>query len=137
VAILNELAKRLPGFKPGKPITLADGQAWHFPKPMLTLFPAIDETAALSFCKSKWLYRDSTDELVDKVFAAETFVDEANALLTLAVRLLCRNYDLDAEALIALLPWSLDDESPDPMWVEIIDLVLGRASKRTASGSGQ
>jgi hypothetical protein len=133
--VLDEQALRTPGFQPGVPIVLGDGQAWHFPRPSLMLQPVMKEDGSVAFDQYRHSYETRCDELVDELFAATNFFDEANATLALAVHALRRNYQLDAQAVRTLFAYRTEDEAHKAMWESIRDVVLGRSPKPIASGS--
>jgi hypothetical protein len=119
----------------GIPITLADGEAWLFPRPKVGLSALVDSTGRPRFAqKSTRSFGADYDALVDAFIEADDGVNEAEALLALAVDLLGRNYDLAPSELVTLLPRWFDDDANQEMWRAIADAALGRAPKPTPVG---
>lgn len=132
---LDETAHRRDGFTRGVAIELADGQAWHFPRPLLGLLPEEADDGSVRFGeRARCVFGAAYDALVDAFLEADDGRAEVDALLALAVDLLRRNYDLPAGALRALLPRVPDLDSNTRMWRAIADLALGRAPKPTPVG---
>jgi hypothetical protein len=132
---IDEQGLRREGFREGVPIALADGQAWHFPRPVLTFYPTFEGGGKPTFSDSRHTFGPKYDDLVEGFLASEDGYEEANGLLALAVDLLARNYDLRPEDFRALLPRMVGDLDNDVMWGAIADVALGRAPKPTAGGS--
>jgi hypothetical protein len=93
----HEVSARRLHFRPGPSIRLADGQWWTFPAP-----PGRDASGVAGF----------GPDYVAAVAAIGEAEDEAErfrAELALAICLLCRNYDLDPDALCDLLGYRPGD----------------------------
>jgi hypothetical protein len=132
---LDEEALRRPEFVEGEPIELGDGQSWHFPRPVLELYPVPGPDGRLRFDGVRRSFGEDYDRKLD-AFVAATGLDEMNAALEVAVDLLDRNYDLTPEDYGSLLRWRPGDEENAAMWQAIADVALGRdAPKPTAVGS--
>lgn len=132
---LDEHALRKEGFQEGVAIQLGDGHEWHFPKPVLELTPTVAPDGSYKF-SDKFIPFGSEefDAKVDAYIQAEG-VEELNCLLSLAVDLLSRNYELTLEHYRALLPFRPGDDQAHDMWQQIGDVALGRGPKATAGGS--
>jgi len=128
--MLDEKALRKPTFIDGHKVTLADGQAWTFPRPRIRLRPKIgvdgrvDIGGGPSFGPE---YDDQLDVLFGAVDAEP--VERLRVKFEVAVRLLRSNYDLtdrDVGELIVLEP---GDAASDERWEQLSDVLLGSAPK--------
>lgn len=126
--MLNESQWRIPSAR-GKWIKLADGQKWMLREPVLEFRAVVDESGVATFEK-----KAAVDPLIDRYVAATEAIDEAEALLNVALSLLEPNYDLTRRELVTLLPWRKDEDN-QAMWQEIANLALGVAPKPTPVGS--
>lgn len=127
----DEAAARRPDFEPGVPVTLADGQPWHFRRPTVEMYPAIGEGGSVSVGYS---FGPAYDAMMDDLEAAAPGVDQVAALMKLAVHLLRPNYDLTPADYRALLPFRGGDEANAAMWQSIAATALGTGGKKPSGG---
>jgi len=141
----DEAALRRPGFSPGHAVRLADGQEWTFPKPTLVLTPARRPDGTFGVRSSDPFGPEHQRHLEAVMEGGEGMPwAEYQALrIGLAASLLCRNYDLDDEALADLLPYDLAGDSTAEMWRRLDRVAMGfppeggaEAPKPSAVGSG-
>jgi hypothetical protein len=90
----DPLIRRRPGFRPGTPVLLADGQAWVLPDP--------DVSAGLT---------PPLDALIAGVVEAGDATERLRAELALGIYLISANYDLPPLALGPLLEFRPGDPS--------------------------
>lgn len=145
---LDERALRRDTFTDGPRIVLGDGQEWTLPKPVIDLDapkrvdfrPTVGPDGQLVMDGGRLLFESSFgpewDARVEAFQIAEPGLEETNLLLNLAWDLLQRNYALEAAEAYYLLPVRTNDEANAAMWEAIVDVILGRSPKPTASGSG-
>lgn len=134
-----ESETRRPEWVEGSPIKLADGQVYHFRRPVVEFRlsfdggkPKFGETklgtgTADSFGPEFW-------ELLDEFHRAEEADDRLNAYAAMSVWLLRLNYHLDDDAIVELLPFVASDEDNQAMWSAIIDVASGAGKKAMPGG---
>jgi hypothetical protein len=136
---LDEKALRRPEFQEGVPVTLSDGQAWHFPRPVLAGFGFTRGADGRTRLVRSFDAPDGFDRLVDAFVNAEGPSEEAVALADLAYDLLSRNYSLSFADCRPLLRLAAAGDpgaaGSDAMWSEIADVAMGRGPKPTPAGS--
>jgi hypothetical protein len=128
---LSEATTRRPDFVEGIAIRLANGEAWHFPKPVIEFRLRLGD-GKLSFPEQGRYgdghMRDFGPEywsLFEAACDAADGLDRLNAYATLAVALLRRNYDLTDTQVIALLPYCRTEEPNQEMWNSILEIAMG------------
>lgn len=135
--MIDEIGRRKANFDGANsvPVVLADGQAWHFPKPWVELWPrfeagAVRSTYPLLTCGPR----------LDALIAATREADSDAALLsaaaTLGAWLLQSQYDLSDADLDTLFRGSMAD--PDSWsWVgEIMEVATGSRGPKRWRGGG-
>ena len=140
---IDEKTRRRPDFLDGVPVRLADGQAWHLPKPKARFAFAGDGFSVQLSCGAS-----TTDE--DRAYNAayeannaavesdeSTFSDVVAAQMRLAAALLRRNYTLSDEEVGGLLVFSYseDDEPYYTIKETVLSLALGRGAPKASAGS--
>jgi hypothetical protein len=128
----DEQAVRKPEFTEGIKIILADGKAWHFPKPQAIgfIFVRVDGKTKL---KRGFGWGEPYEKLVDAYVVSTTVSEEAVALFDLALYLLERNYAITFDDLRHLLHKARSDEpeetraANEAMWRTISDVALGNS----------
>lgn len=134
--MLNEAELRKEGWVEGEWITLADGNRWCFPRPMIELGPEFGDDGSIELGKPRVTIDSTYDAKMEDYITSENGVDEVRALMRLAVDLLSRNYDLKPEHYREILKYRVGDESSKAMWAAIGDVAIGNSPpKPTASGS--
>jgi hypothetical protein len=135
---IDEFSRRRPdGFRDApeaEPIVLCDSQAWLIPKPLVEFFPlAGGELGASATFGPDF---DALVAAVDDTAAADPFDFRAHlrALFALGRDLLLRNYDLDNDALAALLRYRPGDDANRAMWGAILDVAAGNGPKASRGG---
>ena len=128
------------------PITLADGQAWYFPRPWLEIRPIFREGKATA--RTRLLTcGDELDTLLEAIGTEEDGIAQALSILTLGAFLLLRNYDLADDELGRLFILRPGDPDSDRILHEILDVATGHGiaalgwrilidPKACAAGSG-
>jgi len=132
---LDEVALRAPGFTPGVPIRLADGQEWSFPKPVVKLCPVLDDDGAVSIGGVPSFGPDY-DDLVEAWYASHSLgpPDQIKAMFALGVDLLKRNYTLTPADLRRLLRFHGADAADQQTWEQIADVATGKSPKPSPAG---
>ena len=139
----DETSLRRATFLGGEPITLADGLAWHFPRPCVVFRPRFSGGSVSSrfgtdlgpdFDRAVREISDlASPREDDETAPGRAFVD---ALMNLAVLMLRINYDLSDDQLGALLEYRVDDEGSQDTWGAILDVARGNAPKPTSGTTG-
>jgi hypothetical protein len=106
------------------PVMLADGQAWHIPKPWYTICPVFEAGKAKTSYPF-YTYGKDDDELIEFIGEAETLSTQICGVATLAARLLQHQYELTDSELDQLLCFR-DGEPDSEEWL--------RAVMRVATG---
>lgn len=137
--MLSEIALRRPAFTDGHKLVLGDGQEWTFPKAILRWHPAPTPAGGFEPKKSPPYgpeFQAKLRELMDST--EETDDAESRRIelrMVLAAELLSRNYDLDEDALAALLPLDYEVDGNFEMWRGVYYILMGLAApKPTAVG---
>lgn len=134
--MLDEKALRKPGFSEGYAVTLADGQAWTFPKRSYSFYPEISEDGTVTLGRES-NFGGNYDRQLDILFRDEDADDSDLMLLQfrLSVDLLKRNYDLTGDDFRQIL--RLDSSAPESqeMWNSIAMVLMGIVPKPSAGGS--
>lgn len=128
---LDEQTLRRDTFTLGEVITLWDGQAWHFPRPMVRWrhsyrndIPDPEPYTSLGHDF------DAASRAVRE--AGEATADPIGLVLGLAAAMLTANYDLTRDDLAGLLVYDPGDPSNASSWREIIRVALGEAPRTPA-----
>lgn len=133
---LDEKALRKPEWNEatGQWLTLADGQSWLFPKPVVRLKPKrVEGKITLSSSVSSF-----GPDFDAKVKALDDENDFVVAVFELADDLFARNYDLSEDDRLELLAWNPqpDPETGDPFLGAIVAIARGtNAPKLSTAGS--
>jgi hypothetical protein len=115
------------------PITLADGQAWYFPRPWLEIVPHFRDGKAVD--RSRLLTcGPELDLLLEAIAEEEDPAREILSVMTLGGFLLLRNYDLADEDLERLFVYRPRDPASQDMLRSIIDVATGGGGMRGLSG---
>jgi hypothetical protein len=134
--MLDEKALRKPGWSEGEWVTLCDGKAWCFPRIILDLGPEIGEDGSVDLGKPRPSLDDAYDRLLDAYIASNNALEEARALMRIAVHLLGFNYDLTPGDYRVLLRRRIGDQANLEIWRAIAEVAIGNdAPKPTAAGS--
>jgi len=132
---LDEKARRRDPFAGGVPVVLGDGQEWSLPRPRIGFYPGVGEDGSLRFGEQpESVFGRDYDALLDAYVEAEDGSAAIRSLLSLAVDLLRRNYDLPPADLRTLLPRFYDDDGNTEMWRAVADVAVGRSPKPTPVG---
>lgn len=135
--MLNEPARRRPGFRDGPRIVLGDGQEWTFPRPWLRLYPARAVAGGPLSAQGKPSYGTDYLALVDQLVDCDPADIPARLALQfqMAACLLERNYELDDHDLARLLAIDVADPDCEARWLQINQVLMGRPPKPSADGS--
>jgi hypothetical protein len=129
--MIDEKARRKPGFTPGVGVVLADGQEWTFALPRLRVTPGrrVDgsgfhaELGRVGLADyPRWAAIIAGDDPVPNREYWDIRV-AAGATLLLA------NYDLSDDELASLLVWVSADPASEERWDRIDDAILGVVPK--------
>ncbi len=132
--MLDESALRKSTFQADSaPVVMADGQAWHLPRPYVEFFPRY-EGGQLVTVASETHLGPEFDRLVEAALPSDTGGVSFQAYFALAGWLLERNYDLPDEALGALLRHRRDDDASIERMRGVLDVATGQAPKAPAAG---
>lgn len=139
--MLNERVLRKPEWTEGAWITLADGQSWCFPKPMLREFrPVFSADGLAKFGASLNSFGPGYLARLDALMACEPGIEQIEMVATIGADLLRKNYDLDDDQLGSLLCYVMTDdgeleEDCHDMWQSICNVAAGVAGKPMPAGS--
>lgn len=132
---MNEVEKRRsPGFEPGVPVVLADGQAWQFPRPMVRWRKVYREDVPVLEGRSS--FGPEFDAAKERYVAGTTLREVGLASIDLAEVMLLRNYDLSRDELADLLPYTDEDGELGETWKSIYQVAYGIAPKPSPGGEG-
>jgi hypothetical protein len=145
---LDEPSHRRPTFTPGVPITLSDGQSWHFAPPVLEFLPVFGDDGSIKagVCTDIGPEFDAAVEAYESAVQATQAGDQIAAskltdlMMGLAVRLLLASYDLDHAQLERLLGFRPADPENLDRWGQIILIARGQQVEppsTTESSSGE
>lgn len=118
---------RRPTFTPGVPIVLADGQAWHFPRPSFELFPEVGPDGRVSGIGRASTFGPEYEDLLEAFYRDDS--DRLRGMFALAVDLLGRNYDLAPADFRCLLRFRRGDPDREATWRQILDVAEGNGPK--------
>ncbi len=127
--MLDEKSLRKLTFTEGHAVTLADGQAWTFPKPRIRLKPKIVEgKVEIGGGPS---FGPEYDLQLDVLFGAVEVdpVERLRIKFEMAVRLLSANYDLRPEDYAELIVLEPGDPLSDERWEQLSNVLLGIVPK--------
>ena len=132
--MLDELAKRRPGFVEGVSVVLADGQAWQLRRPLVRFAPA-DNEMGFEVCMSL----DGNDGYAALIAANEAAAEGVEVIrteLALARAVLVANYDLTGPEVGTLLrfSWNPKDLEGSRIRDEVMNTAMGRDPKPEAGG---
>jgi hypothetical protein len=129
--MLDEVLKRKGNFdaRNSAPVVLADGQAWHVPKPWLEIRPVFRGG------KAPAAYRVLTcgpelDALVEAMAECEDLDSQIMAAASLTASLLLWHYDLSDQELDQLLAFRRGDEQSLNWIRESIAIATGRSGPK-------
>ena len=132
--MLDEKEKRREEFVEGYPIVLADGQAWHFPRPVVEIRPRFQNGRVIA-SEGITTYGAEMDELRRQAHEAENDADVIQSIFTLGAFLLLKNYWLTDADLESLLIYTMNSEASLEMVNGIIAVSTGQAPKVSSGGS--
>lgn len=112
------------------PITLADGQEWYFPRPWLAIVPIVRGAEAVAEARHV-SFGEDLDVLLEAIAAEEDPVAQIRHVVTLAIFLLGRNYDLESDEYPRLLTYYVGNPESEAMIAAIIDVALGKLFRAT------
>ena len=134
---LDELNLRGPGYRGGVPIKLADGQFWHFPKPMITYAPDDTEQGYRVFLE----LGDGFDALMTRMTTTKDGGVYIASQLAVARHMLCVNYALTLAQVQGLIRFIYKGDAEDPTRDAVMAVAQGLDSPKppgdgSASPSG-
>jgi hypothetical protein len=131
---LDEKALRKPGFVEGESVVLADGQAWHIPRPTVWFVPS-DSGPGFEVRPD---FGPEYQELIDDLISAPVGFAAISAELAIARFLLLRNYDLTLPQVQSLIRFRYaPGQDEDEAKAAIIAVAMGGiAPKRTDPSPG-
>lgn len=144
--LLNEAELRRPDFRPGTPVVLADGQAWHLRRPLIWFVPDDGNPSGFRMClevEQNDDYQGLMDSLREGSDAIETEGREGQfkfirAELAIGKRLLLANYDLSPEQVAVLMRFGYDKEgNPEGYRIrdEVMAVAEGLGPKQSPDGT--
>jgi hypothetical protein len=135
--MLDERAKRRDTFDEANSawITLADGQAWAFPKPWLEIHASFHGERATGHYPLITVGPE-LDELVEALSGCEDNTALLSGAATLGAHLLCRNYDLAERDLDQLFAFRIAEPSSWDWAREVIGVATGQSGTRSFRGGG-
>ena len=107
------------------PIRLADGQEWYFPRPWLAIVPIVRDKEAVAEARHV-SFGEDLDVLLEAIAAEEDAIAQIRHVVTLAIFLLGRGYDIASDEYPRLLTYYVGNPASDSMIEAIIDVALGR-----------
>lgn len=132
--MIDEKSKRKPNFDEANsaPVVLADGQAWHVPKPWLEVRPVFRGGKPVS------AYRVLTcgpelDELVEALAESDELDAQVVAVASLAAYMLRWNYDLTDADLDQLLAFRCSDPASLQWMHDVFAIAVGRSGPKVSS----
>jgi hypothetical protein len=115
------------------PITLADGQAWYFPRPWLEIVPHFQDGKAIN--RSRLLTcGPELDFLIEAIAQEDDYIRQILAVMTLGALLIKRCYDVTDEELSRLFTYRPNDPASEDMIAAIIDAATGGSGLRGRDG---
>lgn len=124
--MLKESECRRLDFVEGRRVAFPDGQEWSVPVPMIRLAPVM-VNGRFEALRSMTDMGPELDELLKAVEDAEDGIREKVAVMSVALFLLRKNYDIpDAEA-PELLAWVVGEDNEHLF--EILRIATGRSPK--------
>jgi hypothetical protein len=133
--VLDEKSRRKESFDQRNcvPVVLADGQAWHLPKPWLEVHPIFREGKAHS-SYPVLTYGPELDALVKAMGEC----DDNSALLigaaSLGAYLLSQNYNLSDADLDQLFVFRIGDSSSRDWAMAVLQVATGQSGPKVSSG---
>ena len=129
--MIDEASKRKPNFDACNSalVVLADGQAWHVPKPWLEIRPVFRRGKAVT-AYPVLTSGEALDALVDAVAEADDRVTQISLIASLAAHLLTWHYDLDDYDLDQLLSYRLNDEASANWIREVFAVATGQSGPK-------
>jgi hypothetical protein len=131
--MLDEQAKRKPNFdqRNSVPVTLADGQSWHVPKPWLEIRP-IFRGGRVANAYPVLTQGPQLDELVTAMAECEDRSSQVMAAASLAAHLLTWHYELTDPELDQLLAFRVADEDSAKWMHEIFAVATGQSGPKVS-----
>ncbi len=124
--MIKEIDCRRPDWQPGAEVMMADGQAWHIPRPRLVHRMMRDPaTGALTLKTDASAQGESYAALIDRLDAEGGADDWFTAVTTLCLELLAQNYDLPDEAIPQMFTIDLGSEINTRRWNLIGQAIKG------------
>jgi hypothetical protein len=127
--MLDEVGLRRPEFQEGYPVTLADGQLWHVPRPKFKFRPRFVDGKVEIGGGATYGPESSADLDILYGIVESTGSEFLRVKFSLAVRLLRVNYTLTDDDLVELLVMEPGDKASDARWEEISNALMGTPPK--------
>jgi hypothetical protein len=134
--MITENDRRRETFTPGVPVTLADGQAWQFPRPMIAWrFNRRDDVVDPTICTSLGEEFDAAMKAYEESAGDEprNLYKVVQTAMRVAAAMLLANYRLSDQELSRLLFVTPDEDNMET-WGEILDVARGNAPKPSPGG---
>ena len=125
MALLDEVALRLPTFTEGVRLKLADGQEWEVPRPRFALFPMFDADGSVRVA-SKTTFGPELEYFLEGDRNEEDPLEDIGRRFKIMVKLLQANYDLKPEDLGRLLEFNMADPFLAEIWRGIGRVLIGQ-----------
>ena len=135
--MIDEKSKRRENFdeRNSAPVVLADGQAWHVPKPWLEIRPVFREGRAVA-AYPVLTCGPELDELVEAMADCEDLPSQVMAIASAAAWLLKWHYDLKDSELDTLLAFRKADESSLAWMRAVVDIAMGASGPKVWCAGG-
>jgi hypothetical protein len=135
--MLDEVAKRKPNFddRNSAPVVLADGQAWHVPKPWLEIRPVFRGGKAVTAYPVRTCGPE-LDQLVEAMADADDIFEQVCGVATLAAWLLRWHYELDDADLDQLLAFRRSDERSLQWMRDVMAIATGQSGPKAWRAGG-
>ena len=126
--MIDEKARRLPGFNEDEsvPVAFGDGQEWYLPRPTVDVFASFATTPPTEVTSSS--FGADFDAMVKAVSASDDGFFPAVAAL--AADLLRRNYDLSDAELSGLLRYKRGDKESSDWIGEVLAVANGNGAPK-------
>jgi hypothetical protein len=127
--MLDEVALRKPEWVEGYPVTLADGQIWHIPRPKFRFKPKfVDGKVEIGGGATFGPDLEKETEVLYGIVDAEPS-EYMRVKFAMAVRLLGANYNLTAHDFGELIVLEPGDQASDARWEELSAALMGTPPK--------
>jgi len=129
--MIEEASRRRPGFAPGIPVKMADGQCWELPRPTVDLAPKFGDDGEMVLTRMTSL-GPGFDGLLEELAGTAAWTDTLLVTFKIGAHLLRANYELSGDELATLLRYRTGDDAGDDqgdMVEAIITVAAGRSPK--------